>query len=289
MGFDVTPNNGINTFSENKANNSEKGNIGTGNDNLPAKPLDLHLPELISHDTLALQPLPQSKDKEPKNINFVDDSPMVSMTDSSKSGATMEFGLPGKALLKMKVSKEVSEGKTSVSFDSPFVRDYALDKGRQYLAEPLDKNFYEPLKENMGKTMADTTLTAVAFATVMAVSRHLPSGNAKLPLPTGSFIENNFKARLLVGYGNTESARVKGFDLRKEFFVSNSLIQGKNVEVKATVEKKEITAKREAVERGLEVNMRDAYRKSEPNTLGMYLKKNDATGQTVGVTYELSF
>jgi hypothetical protein len=255
--------------------------------NIKNEPQDYNLPDLGS-DTATYNKL--TKDNHQKTISFVDDTTMVRVTDTTKLSSTVEFGVPGNALLQLKISKDEPNGKAKVSFDSPYGKDYARDKGQEFIEAPLKRKIYEPLKESMGKTVADTTVSAVAFAAVMSVSRHLPGGNAKLNVPGGNLLDDNLKARVILGYGDGNNPKVKGFDLKREFFVNNEFLSAKKIDVRAVIEKKtDGPDKKESIERGIELNMHDSAPRHDSPYLGMYFKKSEVTGRTIGVSYELNF
>ncbi len=265
--------------------------------NIRNEPLDLSLPDLGSYNFGKDYSFGQKKSSVESDLPFdikqpswkKDEQPFRIISSNANTIVT-EFGDSDSPMLKMKIRRQLSPNfngdsdKAKISVDSPFVKDYLKDYASENVLEPIKNKVWEPFRESVGGTVADTTLAVVGVASVVAISKHLPDKNAKVSLPTNKYFDEDFKAKLILGYGNGQDIKVTGLELKETYYRNN-----KNIEVKARVEKKEINNHKNVTENGLDINVVSQNQKWNDPVFTMGYRENKVTGKTFGLYYYQNF
>ncbi|MBC7474954.1 MAG: hypothetical protein H7263_11730 [Candidatus Sericytochromatia bacterium] len=252
--------------------------------NIRREPLNLNLPDLNSSNSDNLS-MTNSKGFVPNAPIFGHENDPIRLTESGLNSAKIEMGRPGeKAILTVSARNEgINNEKSHISVNSPYLKDMARD----YAKETVMDSVVTPLRNTLGKTVADTTLGTAVIATALISAKHLPDGHANIGLPINKLTsDKELKASIIVGYGAGSNLKATGVELKDKF-----QLKGDNeMEVKVSYRKNvEVNGNKNANEAKVEATIVNPRKRWNDGVVTMGIEHNNVTGTTAGVYYHKSF
>lgn len=272
-----------------------KSTNSIANRNLSNEPLNLNLPEDLNKSEIDTQDqtnfsIATKKGVNVPNVPVFNNGTDLRLTEFSPNSAKFEFGKAGeKPLITLKATNEdvmTPNGMIQTNSKASIKSPYLEGKAKEFAKEAVMENVVEPLRNAVGKNVADTTLGVLAVTAAVASAKSLPDGNFKVSLPMNKIVgETDFNARVVMGYGDGKSIKPTGIELSNKFEYGSQ-----NVEVKARYRKDgEVNGIKGVQKTELDILVTDQNIKETSGSLAIRFGHDKVQGTSAGLFYTKNF